>query len=151
MTSSITPTSAPVVTIKNGQAFANSRDVAATFARPHKDVLQAVQTLECSAEFTRLNFQLSSYKDKSGRLLPSYDMTKDGFTFFAMGFTGSIAAQFKELYIAAFNELEAKANATKIVRTRSSRPEKSKVWRVFWEEVMENPWPGEGRFLLLFR
>lgn len=33
-------------------------------------------------------------------------MTRDGFTFLAMGFTGERAAQFKEAYISAFNEME---------------------------------------------
>ncbi|SFC10380.1 phage regulatory protein, rha family [Devosia psychrophila] len=36
----------------------------------------------------------------------TFNMTKDGFTFLAMGFTGKPAAQFKEAYIARFNELE---------------------------------------------
>lgn len=34
-------------------------------------------------------------------------MTKDGFTFLAMGFTGAAAGLFKEKYIAAFNVMEA--------------------------------------------
>ena len=33
-------------------------------------------------------------------------MTKDGFTFLVMGFTGKKAAKFKELYIRRFNEME---------------------------------------------
>jgi hypothetical protein len=37
----------------------------------------------------------------------SYNMTKDGFTFLAMGYTGSLAARFKEAYITRFNEMEA--------------------------------------------
>jgi Rha family phage regulatory protein len=36
-----------------------------------------------------------------------YLMTRDGFTFLAMGFTGKRAAQFKEKYIEAFNRMEA--------------------------------------------
>jgi len=112
MTTELT-TTAPVVTIRNGQAFTNSRDVAATFARLHKNVLQAIQNLECSQEFARLNFQPWEIPHPTvrGRKVMTYDMTKDGFTFLAMGFTGPIAARFKELYIAAFNELEAKASA----------------------------------------
>ena len=37
-----------------------------------------------------------------------YYITRDGFTFLAMGFTGKIAAKFKEAYINAFNEMENK-------------------------------------------
>ena len=37
-----------------------------------------------------------------------YEITRDGFTLLAMGFTGKKAMQFKIKYIAAFNEMEAK-------------------------------------------
>jgi hypothetical protein len=36
-----------------------------------------------------------------------YELTKDGFFFFFMGFTGAKAAQFKEAYIEAFNKMES--------------------------------------------
>ena len=35
-----------------------------------------------------------------------YNITRDGFTFLAMGYTGKKAAEFKEKYIAAFNAME---------------------------------------------
>lgn len=35
-----------------------------------------------------------------------YYLTRDGFTFLAMGFTGKVAAQFKEAYIKAFDDME---------------------------------------------
>ena len=40
------------------------------------------------------------------RKLPCYQITRDGFAFLAMGFTGKRAAQFKEAYINAFNQME---------------------------------------------
>lgn len=36
-----------------------------------------------------------------------YELTRDGFTFLCMGFTGSQAALWKERYIEAFNQMEA--------------------------------------------
>lgn len=62
--------------------------------------------LGCSAEFTEHNFVLSEYTDASGRKLPCYQITRDGFAFLAMGFTGKRAARFKEAYINAFNLME---------------------------------------------
>lgn len=41
-----------------------------------------------------------------GEKRPMYYLTRDGFSFLAMGFTGRIAAQFKEAYINAFNDME---------------------------------------------
>lgn len=76
------------------------------FGRKHFNVLQAIDAFDCSHDFRELNFQLSEYEPGEGfrkRTYRSYDMTKDGFTFLVMGFTGSAAARFKEAYIAAFN------------------------------------------------
>jgi hypothetical protein len=36
--------------------------------------------LECPADFTALNFQVSEYRDLTGRTLRAFDITKDGFT-----------------------------------------------------------------------
>lgn len=59
-----------------------------------------------SEEFTELNFEPSYYKDRTGRKLPCYMMTRDGFTMLVMGYTGQKAMRFKELYIRRFNEME---------------------------------------------
>ncbi|HAN2493731.1 TPA: Rha family transcriptional regulator, partial [Escherichia coli] len=72
----------------------------------HDDVLKKIRTLECSASFTARNFSVSDYTDCTGRKLPCYQITRDGFAFLAMGFTGKRAAQFKEAYINAFNQME---------------------------------------------
>lgn len=85
-----------------------SRQVAEVFGKRHDDVLRKIQGLKCSEEFTARNFAVSEYADSTGRNLPEYLMTKDGFVFLALGFTGKKAAEFKEKYIAAFNEMEAK-------------------------------------------
>ena len=62
--------------------------------------------LDCSVDFNQANFGLVTYQDAKGEQRPMYYMTRDGFTFLAMGFTGKIAAKFKEAYINAFNEME---------------------------------------------
>ena len=87
-------------------ARANSLIVAKMFGKNHRDVLRAIKNIDCSEEFAQRNFALSKYKDSTGRKLPCVMMTRDGFTFLAMGFTGKKAAQFKEAYIKRFNEME---------------------------------------------
>lgn len=89
-----------------------SRIVASVFGKQHKNVLQAIGQLECSKEFTELNFQLSEYRDPTGRPLREYRMTRDGFMFLAMGFTGAQAARWKEAFIGAFNDLESASKST---------------------------------------
>ena len=96
--------------VKDGQPMADSLTVAKRFDRKHKNVLQAIQNLECSDEFARLNFQPCEYTGNTGgisRKYPMYLMTRDGFSFLAMGFTGAKAAHWKEAYIKAFNRMEA--------------------------------------------
>lgn len=110
---SMIPASKPNVFIHNGKAVTTSRYVADFFRKMHKNVIRAIESLECSPEFTQLNFELSEYTDSTGRKLPMYDMTKDGFVFLVMGFTGKKAAAFKEAYIAEFNRMEAELNQSK--------------------------------------
>ena len=100
------PGSALGLFVDRNKVWTTSRDVAARFEKNHRDVIRSVKNLDCSEEFTARNFALSEYKDPTGRTLPQYLMTRDGFTFLAMGFTGPKAARFKELYIAEFNRME---------------------------------------------
>lgn len=62
--------------------------------------------MQLLSAISRLNFAPSKYKDDRGKFQPCVMMTRDGFTFLAMGFTGKKAAQFKEAYIKRFNEME---------------------------------------------
>ena len=112
VSTTLMPNSIPVSVSRLGvfasgeKIWVSSRDVAEKFGKPHNDVLKNIRRLDCSAEFTAGNFSLSEYKDPTGRTLPQYLMTRDGFTFLAMGFTGAKAARFKEAYIAEFNRME---------------------------------------------
>jgi Rha family phage regulatory protein len=103
-----------IVFERNNQAVTSSRLVADYFGKRHDTVTRAIENLSCSKEFTRHNFAVSSYKDRSGKKNKMYLMTKDGFTILAMGFTGAKAMQFKEAYIKAFNKMEGllKGNTT---------------------------------------
>lgn len=94
------------VTAFDGIPVVSSRDVAKKFKKQHKDVLRAIKNCNCSEEFSQRNFTPTTYKDSQGKKQPEILMTKDGFAFIVMGFTGKKAAQFKEMYIKRFNEME---------------------------------------------
>lgn len=96
--------------VKEGRVVVSSRDVAARFEKKHYHILRDIEALECSKDFTESNFGCSDYLDSTGRKCREVLMTRDGFTFLAMGFTGARAAQFKEAYIAEFNRMEAELN-----------------------------------------
>ena len=87
-------------------ARVDSMFVAKFFEKRHDDVLKSIRNLDCSDEFRLRNFAETSYKDGQGKKQPCYAMTRDGFTFLAMGYRGEKAAKFKELYIRRFNEME---------------------------------------------
>lgn len=98
-----------LVSVNNNQVVTTSIQVAEFFQRPHKDVLASIRNLECSSGFRERNFSPSCYYRKNGNVTskyPMYYLTKDGFVILAMGFTGKVAARFKEAYINAFNEME---------------------------------------------
>ncbi|WP_421851717.1 Rha family transcriptional regulator [Marinomonas sp.] len=104
---------APVVQITNNQITTTSTDLAKFFGKHHRNVLRKIESLECSAEFSALNFELAEYKDEQDKTRPMYRITRDGFVFLAMGFTGTKAAQFKEAYINAFNQMEKQLHEQK--------------------------------------
>lgn len=52
------------------------------------------------------NFTLVEYTDAKGESRPMYELTRDGFTLLAMGFTGKKALEFKLAYINQFNKME---------------------------------------------
>lgn len=69
--------------------------MAGAFGKDHSKVLRAIKGLDCSDSFTLANFVLSEHTDSTGRKLPMFEMTKDGWAFLVMGFTGKKAAKFK--------------------------------------------------------
>lgn len=91
-----------------GTPMVTSVVVAEKFGKRHDNVFRDIVKLknDCPEKFNLLNFEEISYQDKSGRTYPSYQMTRDGFTLLAMGFTGSKAIQWKIKFIEAFNNME---------------------------------------------
>lgn len=100
----------PVVFTKDGEVFANSRDVAAFFGKNHRDVMRAIDALlEQAPEMRVRNFAQGSYTlpETGPQVHRCFNMDRDGFTLLAMGFTGGKALKWKLRYIEAFNAMEA--------------------------------------------
>lgn len=104
----------PHVEIVNGDVRTTSLKVAEHFGKRHDTVLRSVRNLECSDDFRLRNFAECSRINElaNGKREPYIEMTRDGFTFVAMGFTGKEAAKWKEAYISAFNRMEAELMAS---------------------------------------
>lgn len=101
-----TPTNG-LVEQHDGKAWTTSLIIAEKFDKAHKHVLEAIDHLECTKDFHGSNFRptfrtvlVGNGAERESRF---FEITRDGFVFLAMGFTGSKAAQWKERFIAAFN------------------------------------------------
>ncbi len=97
----------PDLHVIDGKVTTTSQQISEHFGKRHRDVLRAVRSMECSPDFRLRNFALSSYRNEQGKDQPCFHITRDGFTFLAMGFTGKEAAQWKEAYLETFNRMEA--------------------------------------------
>lgn len=109
-----------IVLVENGKMFTTSQIVSKLFEKNHFDVLKAIKNLECSQVFNDSNFTAVEYTDAKGERRPAFTITRDGFAFLAMGFTGSKAAAWKEKFLEAFNSMERELlNAKKEVPVAS--------------------------------
>ncbi len=96
----------------------SSLDIAETFGKEHRRVLQDIREIGCSEEFRLHNFVQSSYENSQGRQQPMFLVTRDGFVLLAMGYTGELAMRFKEAYIKQFNAMESALRGKLIEREK---------------------------------
>ncbi|EAJ1255042.1 phage regulatory protein [Campylobacter lari] len=113
---------------KDNQVFCTSLDVARVFGKRHDHVLRDIEnilndlreigTSKVLSNFgeTYRNTKIRGFGKVEGKTRKDrcYNLTRDGFSLLAMGFTGKKALQWKMLFINAFNEME------NIARNRNS-------------------------------
>lgn len=112
----------PDLEIIEGQITTTSQQIAEHFGKRHADVIRAIRKLEAPDDFTERNFALSEFTDSTGRKLPAYRITRDGFTLLAMGFTGKEAMQWKVAYLTAFNKMEQELLAKRTSLPYTAQP-----------------------------
>ena len=117
---------APRIAVINGTATTTSRDIAETFGKRHDHVLERIRKLDCSLDFRGPNFR-ETFREVPGpngaiRKEIEYQITRDGFAFLCMGFTGARAAQWKEKYIDTFNRMADKLAHRVATPARVAKP-----------------------------
>jgi Rha family phage regulatory protein len=91
-----------------------SLKIAEAFNKKHGDVLRSIDNVltQVSDSFGERNFAPTDYDQENNLGIPTkyraYNLTKDGFMFLVMSFTGKQAAAIKESYINAFNLMHEK-------------------------------------------
>lgn len=120
-----------------GQLLVSSKKIAEHFEKEHKHVLEKIdskrrelnKSVENSADINNLkiffldNFLEDFYIDGKGRQQRQVLLTKDGFSFITMGFTGLKADAWKLKYIEAFNKMEQELIENKQYQYKNLSPE----------------------------
>ena len=126
-----------LVSVATGKAIADSHTVAEVFGKRHDHVLRDIDNLLSKQKlgdvqqqwFTEIS---AAHPTVPSRTIRSFEMTRDGFTLLAMGFTGDEALEWKIKYLEAFNAME-----TQIRTLRSETP---------LEDKSEAPTPEFNRY-----
>lgn len=76
--------------------------------------MRDIRELHCSDDFRATNFglmvEMKELPQGGATRSEYYEITKDGFTFLVMGYTGEKAAKFKEMFIEALSEVITEDN-----------------------------------------
>lgn len=109
---------------ENGQVVVSSRVVAEKFGKRHNDVVRAIEnkiesltTQNCTVK----NLFIENTYNHNGNEYKEYLLTRDGFTFIVMGFTGAEADKWKLKYIEAFNKMEQAIHSLEMQQLESSQ------------------------------
>lgn len=137
---------------ENGQVVVSSRVVAERFGKRHSDVVRAIEnkiesltTQNCevknlTAENSEVNLSKLFIPTKyvhNGNEYKEYLLTRDGFTFIVMGFTGAEADIWKLKYIEAFNKMEQAIHSLGVQQLERSYVLLNERFNAFSESLTE--------------
>lgn len=94
---------------EDGKLVVSSRQIAESFSKQHSHILRTIKDKISGNPIldSEKYFIKSTYIDR-GKQYIEYLLTRDGFSFLVMGFTGAKADEWKLKYIEAFNTMERK-------------------------------------------
>lgn len=96
-----------LVAVHGSRATTTSLLVADMFGKRHDHVVRDIRKLISDLPEDSLpNFGERDYTDDRGKVWPMYEISRDGFSLLAMGFTGKKALEWKLKFLKAFNLME---------------------------------------------
>lgn len=119
---------------QNGKVLVCSLDISEKFNKRHDSVLRDIDNI-IKSDSTILWSEMfieDNYTNSRGKQYRCYQITRDGFSLLAMGFTGKEALEWKLKYINAFNTMEEKLKSGDLL----SEEEKLKL-QLFSKDPME--------------
>lgn len=87
------------------QPVTSSKTVSEVFGALHQSVMAKIDMLDATSDFFRRNFTEIQYNVEDRGPNTAYEMTRDGFGFISMDFTGKQGAEFSRAYIDVFDEM----------------------------------------------
>lgn len=87
------------------QPITTSKIVSEVFGKLHQTVMAKIDMLDTASDFFRGNFTEIQYTNEARGSEPVYEMTRDGFGFISMDFTGGQGIEFSHAYIDAFDKI----------------------------------------------
>lgn len=94
-----------------GRIFTDSLTVAEKFGKEHKNVIRDIEVQieklgeAGESEFSRLNFEQSTYTNERKRKYPKIDMTEEGFAIVAMAYVTPEAMKMKVRFLSEFKRM----------------------------------------------
>lgn len=116
-----------VISNRQGRSVTTSLIIAEIFGKEHNKVCRDIENLDCPVEFNAANFGVIFFKDSMNREQRAYEITKDGFSFLVMGYTGAKAAQFKVNFINEFNKREQMLKSDDYILIRADEIRRAKI------------------------
>lgn len=120
-------TVAPIVEIVDGIPTVLSTNVAAVFEKRNDNVIRDIEEILSTLPENRKDNFIETQIERPSNLgrgtvkSKAYRLTRDGFTFLVMGYTGEKAARFKWAYIDEFNRQQAPLESQVLPPMQSER------------------------------
>jgi phage regulator Rha-like protein len=115
-----------LVTIKNGKTM-TSLEIAELAVKSHDNILKSIRGMESAwLKVTGVKFNVSEYKDSTGRTLPMFELTKDECLYIATKFNDEARARL----IVRWKELEtreATITSAKIHQAQASAKRRNEI------------------------
>jgi len=113
-----------LVFVEKGKVVTDSLTVAEVFGKEHKNVIRDIGAQgdklhkAGESEFVKLNFEPTSYFDKSNRKQFKINLTEDAFTIIAMSYITPEAMKFKVKFIQEFKRMREELSGPKVLSER---------------------------------
>ena len=124
-----------LVQVINNQVVVSSKQVAESFSKDHKHILDIINKYIRAENSALTNwFHKTHYQAGTGKQYPMYLMNRSGFSLLVMGFTGEKALEWKIKYIEAFDAMEKQLKMNSMLPDFTNPVEAAKAWIKQYEE-----------------